>query len=232
MNNRIGKALAEKKRRARLQNHEFSIIANNCMGGVVSNSLGEQFRSPTVNVLMSEYQFIAFCKYIKEYSKCPVDELTKEEWEQFRDVTHPVGVLRGYKIPNGHMPDIKLPDIMLLFVHYRTFTEAKEKWEERFKRVNYDDLYIVMDCAMNGSDEILDEFNALPQAHKVAFTHKEDPERWPGNYRFSFYTEEAFSSGCVYNPVNKGLVEYKWMDEFDFIAWLNEGKIQKNPDFE
>lgn len=228
---RLGKSLAEKKVRAKLKNHDFSIIANTCMGGVVSNSLGEQFRSPTVNVLMSEYQFIAFCKYLKEYSKCPVEELTREEWEQFRDVTHPVGVLRGYKIPNGYLPDIKLPDIMLLFVHYRTFEEAKQKWEERFKRVNYDNLYLLMDCAMNASDEILDEFNALPHAHKVDFTHKEDPERWPCNYRYSFYTEEKFSSGCVYNIVNKGLVEYKWLHEFDFITWLNEGKLQKNPEF-
>jgi len=227
MAGKLGKALAEKKRKARLTNHSFSIIANTCMGGVVSNSLGEQFRSPTVNVLMSEYQFIAFCKYIKEYSKCPVEELTREEWKQFPDVTHPVGVLRGYKLPNG----IKLPDIMLLFVHYKTFEEAKAKWEERYTRVNYDDLYLVMDCAMNGTDEILDEFNALPHAHKVAFTHKENPERWPYNFRYSYYTEEKFSGGCIYNPINKGLLQYKWLDEFDFIEWLNSGKMQINPDF-
>lgn len=227
----ILRSMAESKRKAKLKNHDFTIIANTCMGGVVTNTFGEQFRSPTVNVLMSEYQFIAFCKYLKYYSKCPVEELTKEEWQQFRDVSHPVGVLRGYKIPNGHYPDIKLPDIMLLFVHYKTFPEAKQKWEERFKRVNYDNLFLLMDCAMSGTDEILDEFNALPHEHKVVFTHKEDPERWPANYRFSFYTEEKFPSGCVYNIENRGLLEYKWMHEFDFAAWLNEGVLQQNPDF-
>ena len=228
----LAKSIAESKHKAKLKNHSFTIIANTCMGGVVTHSLGAQFRSPTVNVLMSEYHYMAFCKYLKEYSKCPVEEPTKEEWEQYKDVTHPVGVLRGYKIPNGYLPDIKLPDIMLLFVHFKTFEEAKQKWEERFKRVNYDDVYLLMDCAMSASDEILDEFNALPYEHKVVFTHKEDPERWPANYRYSFYTDEKFSSGCVYNPITKGHIDYKWLHEFDFIEWLNEGVLRKNPDFE
>lgn len=231
MAGRLGKSIALKKRIAKLRNHEFTIISNTCIGGVVTHTLGEQFRSPTVNVLMSEYEFMAFCKYIKEYAKCPVEELTGEEWARYRDVTHPVGVLRGFKIPNGYMPDIRLPDITLLFVHYKSFEEAKAKWEERFKRVNYDDIRIVMDCAMDAGDEILDEFNALPYENKVVFTQKEDPERWPNNFRFSFYTEDKFSAGCVYNIVNKGMLELRWFDEFDFITWLNEGKRRKNPDF-
>ena len=38
-------------RRRKLQNHDFSILCNRCIGGVVSHAVGEQFRSPTVNLI-------------------------------------------------------------------------------------------------------------------------------------------------------------------------------------
>lgn len=36
--------------RLRLQNKDFSIISNHCMGGIISHDLGLEFKSPTVNL--------------------------------------------------------------------------------------------------------------------------------------------------------------------------------------
>lgn len=220
--NKAGRALAVNTRRSKLKNHDFTIISNTCVGGVITHYVGEQFRSPTVNLIIYEEQFITFCKHLKEYSVCKVDKPTEEEAKQFASLKYPVGVLRGC---DG------LPDINLLFVHYKTFEEAKQKWEERFKRVNYDDLYIIMDRGVEASDEIVDEFHRLPYEHKVIFTHKADTERWPCSFKFDCYTPEKFRSGMLYDNIRRGLETYAVMDEFDFVTWLNEGTIQRNPDF-
>ncbi len=215
--NRIGRALATKRRAAKLTNHEFSIISNTCVGGVMTHNVGEQFRSPTVNLIIYEDQFLTFCRHLKEYAACPVEQPTAEEALQFASLSYPVGILRGAQFG--------LPDINLLFVHYKTFEAAKEKWEERFRRVNYDDIFILMDRGMDASDEILDEFYRLPFEHKVFFTNREDPDRWPNNFKFSFYTPEHYVSGCLYRNVRKGAEVHHWMDEFDYVRWLNEGRI-------
>lgn len=217
---RLGRAIATKRRSAKLANHEFTIISNTCIGGVITHNVGEQFRSPTVNLIIYEDQFLIFCQHLKEYSTCPVEKPTPEETPQFERFSYPIGIVRG--------ASVGLPDINLMFVHYKTFEEAKEKWESRFARVNYDDIFILMDRGLDARDEILDGFYALPYQHKVFFTNKKDPERWPDNFQFSFYNPEQYVTGCLYYNQWSGIEAHHWMDEFDYIRWLNEGVVQKS----
>ena len=217
----LSRELAILHRRRRLKANNFSIISNTCIGGVISNSLGEQQRSPTVNLVIYEEQFLQFCRHLKAYSQCPLEEPSEQEKARFADLKYPVGVVRGGE----------LPDITIYFIHYHSFEEAKEKWEKRFARVNYYNLSIVMDRGMDARDEILDEFHALPYAHKVFFTHKEDPARWPDTFRFSYYTDADYKNAYMYTKLRRGLLEYSVLDEFDYVQWLNDGLIQRNPEF-
>lgn len=217
----INRELATLKRRKRLKAKNFSIISNTCIGGVISNSLGEQQRSPTVNLVIYEDQFLQFCRHLKEYARCPLEEPNVKEREQFINMKYPVGIVRGGE----------LPDINVYFIHYASFAEAKEKWEKRFSRVNYDNLYFLMDRGMDARDGILDEFHALPYPHKVFFTHKEDPDRWPNTFRFSYYTENDYREAYMYTKIRRGLLEYRVLDEFDYVQWLNDGTIQQNISF-
>ena len=217
----LGRGLAILKRKKRLKVKNFSIISNTCIGGVISNSLGEQQRSPTVNLIIYEEQFLQFCRHLKEYSQCSLEKPSEQEQAQFPSVKYPVGILRGGS----------LPDINVYFIHYASFEEAKEKWEKRFARVNYDNLYILMDRGMDARDEILDEFHALPYAHKVFFTHKEDPARWPNTFRFRYYNEKDYKNAYMYTKLQRGLFEYRVLDEFDYVQWLNDGTIQADPSF-
>lgn len=218
----LGRTLATLKRRKRLTAKDFSIISNTCIGGVISNSLGEQQRSPTVNLIIYEEHFLEFCRHLREYSVCPLEKPNEQEQEQFSQMTYPVGILRGGE----------LPDIFVFFIHYATFEQAKEKWEKRFARVNYDNLYILMDRGMDARDEILDGFHALPCEHKVFFTHKEDPVRWPNTFRFDYYNEKDFKVAYMYTKLRRGLMEYRVLDEFDYVQWLNDGTIRKNPNYD
>lgn len=198
-------------RRRRLRNHRFSILSNRCIGGVITHNVGERFRSPTVNLIIPDEAFLVFCRHVREYSECPVEQI-----EAGTRLPYPVGVLRGES--KG------LPDIPIHFVHYTSFEQAKEKWEARFCRVNYDALYLVMDCKLYATPELLDTFHSLPFERKVVFSGKNDPERWPCNFPFSFYLR---GTGGLYDPIRKGLLEYEGIDEFDYVLWLNDGTIRQ-----
>ena len=220
MLDRFSRALTVLLRRARLKNHTFSIISNTCIGGVITHSVGEQFRSPTVNLVIYEEDFLTFCENLRAYSSCP---LRPADEALSRKMGYPVGILMG--------SSAGLPDITVYFVHYKTFEEARDSWVKRFARVNYDNLFFLMDRGMDAREEILDRFHGLPGPNKVFFTHREDPRRWGNTFRLSYYTESEYRTAFMYTFVRRGLFQYRVLDEFDYVTWLNCGRIRRNPQF-
>lgn len=213
---KIGREIARRKRRERLTNRDFSIISNSCIGGVISNSLKERFNSPTINLIIWPDEFITFCNHLRDYSRCPLVKIASNESRE-PAVSYPLGIIRG--------TDYGLPDIVVRFVHYKSFDEAKQKWEERYKRINYDNIFIIMEHGMNASERTMDRFEELPYSNKVFLSSNESNERWPHNFNFSFYTNELYIEANVYNAFYYGMAQYRWLDEFDYITWLNSGKI-------
>lgn len=216
---KIGREIARKQRRRKLKNHNFSIISNTCVGGVISNSFDERFNSPTVNLIIFPDEFIIFCENLKEYSTCPLEEPLEHEKPE-GSFSYPLGIIRGEQ--NG------LPDIIVRFVHYSSFDEAKKKWEERFKRVNYDNIFILMEVGIYATERIMDKFESLSYTNKVFISMFSKSERWPHNYTFSFYDKDVYVEGNIYNSFNRGLAQYRWLDEFDYTTWLNTGKIKSD----
>lgn len=216
---KIRREIARKQRRRKLKSHNFSIISNTCVGGVISNSLGERFNSPTVNLIIFPDEFIVFCNNLKKYSTCPLEEPLEHERPN-GSYSYPLGIIRGKQ--KG------LPDIIVRFVHYRSFEEAKKKWGERFKRVNYENIYILMEQGTFATERIMDKFEELPYSKKVHISTVPQSDRWPHNYTFSFYSKEVYVEGNVYNSFNLGLAEYRWLDEFDYTTWINTGVIQSD----
>lgn len=56
--------------RLKLRNRHFSLITCNCIGGALSNDLGQQFRSLTVNLIIPEY--LKFAGNLKHYLGIPI----------------------------------------------------------------------------------------------------------------------------------------------------------------
>lgn len=213
--------LATLKRRLLLRNHTFSIISNTCIGGVISHAVGQEHRSPTVNLVLWEEDFLTFCANLKTYAECPLEPpAAAEERAAAEQAGYPLGFLRG--------GSAGLPDLTVRFVHYRSFEQAHDAWVRRFRRVNYDDLFLIMDRGMDAREEILDRFHALPFPHKVFFTHREDPARWPDTFRLSYYTEADYRTAHMYTFVRRGLLQYRVLDEFDYVHWLNTGRIRRS----
>lgn len=93
-------------------------------------------------------------------------------------------------------------------MHYRSEQEAKEKWEARSQRLNFDNLFIIMTDKYRGKGvdyEHLQAFDNLPYPNKVVFTHKPYPEFKSAFYIKGFENENevgdlfTFSVGMAKN---------------------------------
>ena len=193
--------------RKRLRNTSFSLITNNCIGGIVSHDLGLQVRSPTVNLYFTDEDFILFCQHLRHYLGLPVEKVDSE-------LGYPVGALKG-----------DYGTVRVYFMHYGSFEEAKEKWEKRSSRVDFDNLYILME-AKKCSRTILEQFDRLDFPNKAVLTDGPHPE-----IRSSFPIPGDFY-GKKYT-IGYKLLTYpkygvrRYMDVFDYVAFFNEGVIRR-----
>lgn len=144
--------LRNKQMRKKLKNNP-SIITNHCIGGIISHDLGLKFLSPTVNLKILPDEFIKFVENLDKY-------LNAEFVKVDSDLPYPVA---------------KLEDITVYFVHYKSFEEAVAKWKERAKRVNFNNIRIIMTAREGASYETLKRFDALPYK-KVVFDDVPHPE--------------------------------------------------------
>ena len=206
----VGKLVREKWRnrreRQKLRNTDFTILSNTCIGGVISHDMGLQFLSPTVNLYMRPEDFVKFMSNLEHY-------LSAELVETVNPAPYPVG---------------KLDDLVLYLKHYSSFEEAKEKWDERKKRINYKNIYVMMtdrDFIPPGRErwacgrEVLEEFSRLPY-RKVCFTG----ERYP-DLKCCRQVAKNKDGNCV-NIITdivsySGKRLYQYANRFDYIEWLN-----------
>ena len=101
----------------------ISIISCNCIGGVFMHEMNMQFLSPTVNLFFSANDFIKFCEGLetKKYIALAPENAGCSK--------------------NGNYPLIKLGDITIEAVHYKTFEDFKVSWNTRKKRINYNKIF-------------------------------------------------------------------------------------------
>lgn len=96
--------------RLRLHNHDFSIIASDCIGGVTMRNLGVRFDSPTVNLYFTLKDFLKFCGKLEFYLSHEIMECT-DSGKDF-----PAGTI-------GTGDDM----VKIYFMHYENFALDKEK---------------------------------------------------------------------------------------------------------
>lgn len=111
------------------------------------------------------------------------------------------------------------------FVHYNTFEEAVQKWEERKKRINWDNMFIVGAEKCGCDLETVKKFDELPYKNKVIFTHVEYPEIASAYYIKGF--EAADEIGVLTNYKDTPL-KRRYLDDFDYVSFLNGDGIHDN----
>ena len=190
----------QKRNRNRLKNTDFTLLASNCLGGIIYHELGVRFDSPTINIRMDSPDFIRFVSDIHRYLDAEL--LFVETDEPF-----PVAIL---------------DDIKIYFVHYKTNDEAKEKWEERKKRIHWDSIYILTNDADGVTTSDLDRLKSIEYAKGIAVFSAKDYEGYDFIYKMPSQRDGKMIN---YMQVNKmrGLREFEL--HFDYVGWLNGNSL-------
>lgn len=147
-----------------LRNEGFSIISQNCIGGVFYHDMEMEFLSPTINLFIPQPDFIYFVLNLEQYLSMEL----KIRW--------------GEEYPIG-----KLGNITIYFMHYRSCTEAEKAWNKRKKRVNFQKI-IVLSTDREGFDDTVFEQWKKIKYPKVLFTALEKYAHIEGSVYFPQYT--------------------------------------------
>ncbi len=187
----------KKRKCKRIKNKDFTIIASNCGGTFIYYDMGLPYLTPTVNLSMDMNDFVKMVENLTWY--------LKQEFVELND---------GGKCPAGLLGDVKVS-----FVHYNTFEEAVKKWEERKKRINWDNLFIMGTDKDGCTYETIQRFEKLPYKNKVIFTHIKYPE-----FSSAFYIKgfEDRSELGVITFFKKQFLKRRYLDDFDYVGFLNK----------
>jgi len=192
-----------KKLQKRLINKTFTLITNNCIGGVIYNRLGLKFLSPTINLWFKEEDYLTFIYNLKEFVE--QGELTEIEQTEY---DYPVGKLSA-----------SCGEIIIYFMHYKSFEEAKEKWIDRCKRIVWDNIYYIMELKPETTQEQVNKFNNLPQEKKMIYSLGMNCD---SPYLVKVDINMEYRNGLSFEyQSNKS--EKKWLDEINYVDFINKG---------
>lgn len=200
---RIEWRLYKKKKRFKLKNLMPTIIASNCNGEFIYYDLKLRFLSPTINLSFDMNDFVKMLGNLQWYMKQPIVQCEDDRFD----------------FPTGMLGDIEIR-----FNHYKSFEEAILKWEERKKRINWDNLFILGIDGDNCTYDSLKKFDELPYKNKVIFTHVPYPE-FKSAYYISGFEKEKGVGVLLY--FKKQYWVRRYLDDFDYISFLNGKGIKK-----
>lgn len=135
-----------KKMYTQLKCRDFSIISQNCIGGVFYHDMKIQFMSPTINLFFTCADFVKFVSNLDYY------------------LQQNLIITWGEEYPIGY-----LDDIIVYFQHYACCEDAKLKWEERKKRINKGKIIILCTDMEGFSDEVYEKWKEIPYP-KILFS--------------------------------------------------------------
>lgn len=180
----------------------ISIIANNCWGGIISHSLGLPFRSPFVNMFEHDNDYIKLLYDLKGY-------LEKEVIFQKMAYTEHL---------QRYFPICTLGDITLYFNHYVSMEEVNEKWHRRLKRINWDNLFVMM---YTDNEEMAQAFDTFNYKKKICFVP------FKCNLKSAYTLELAEKTDLPFWNIVNRIADGRMVD-YDFIELLNTGRIIQN----
>lgn len=153
-----------KYRKSKLENKNFTIISNNCWGGMVYQKLDLPYISPTVGVYFYADDYIKFLSNLEHYLSIKPIIISKSKSKYAKQLSE----LKVYR----YFPIGLIDDVEVVFLHYRSDNEAIEKWEKRKSRINLSNLIVKFNDQNQCTEEHLIAFERLPYKNKICFTAK------------------------------------------------------------
>ena len=189
--------------RKRLLNRDMTLLIPNCAGGHIFHDLGLRFMSPTINLMMYQYDFIEFVLHLDEYLSCELQFYKHEE----------------YDFPCAKLAPESLREISIHFTHYESEDEAKEKWYSRSNRINKENMFVCMSERDGITKEDIKRLSSLDVKGIVVFTCN-NYEDIPYQCFVPKYANDNEVGNILRRRYFDDSKEYE--DHFDFVGWFNE----------
>ncbi|MGN1420920.1 MAG: DUF1919 domain-containing protein [Eubacterium sp.] len=200
--------------RSKCRNTEFTLLTPNCMAGLIYSRLGEKFNSPTINTSINTSDFIKFINDLDYYLSCDVEQM------DIADSQYPVGIIKGKE---------EKDDIRINFVHYDDFETARQKWNERKKRIIKDNMYVII-CDIDDiyepdykkvgyiSDDDLSEFEKFKCNNRALLTRRHDRTQ-----EYAQYIKPDYHRPFPLVYMNRDIIGLNGFERhFDFVSFLNK----------
>ena len=152
-----------------ITNKDFTIISNNCWGGFVYQSYGLKYTTPTIGMFLVAEDYIKFISNLEYYLSIEKFKLVKPEqskwYEQLKNISK-----------YGEYPIARIGDIELHLLHYHSIGEAQDKWNERKKRINYQNILFKFSEMNLCTKKDIEQFQALKFKNKICFISKKNSD--------------------------------------------------------
>ena len=149
--------------RKRIKSRDFTIISNNCWAGRCYQYLGMPYLSPTVGLYFFAEDYLKFVSNLRYYLALDLEFILAEESKYFEVLKE-----RNHtKVPIG-----KLDDLEIVFLHYESENEAKEKWNRRKERINYNNIYLKFSKMNLCTEEDLRKFDSMDFENKIMLNNR------------------------------------------------------------
>lgn len=122
----------------------------NCWAGLLYHRLRLPFRSPIINMFIQGEDYIKFLKCPQAYLEVEL-EFKGNGYDEYLGREYPIALCK---------------DIELHLNHYDDFISAKNRWEERKTRINWQRIIAMM---YTEDQEVAEEFSMLPYPKKMCF---------------------------------------------------------------
>jgi uncharacterized protein (DUF1919 family) len=125
-------------------NKEFCIISNDCWGGEMYKLLKRQYNTPFIGLMLMSPCYISLLEDLKLNLSQPLIFKKNSRYPSMQKIN------AGTDFPVAVLGD---SDIEIQFLHYKTEGSAKEKWERRVKRIDWNNLLVKYDCGKDYADK-------------------------------------------------------------------------------
>lgn len=217
---------------------DFSIICNNCWAGRIYQLMDLPYTTPFTGLYLFADDYIKLLSKLRENLALPLRFVTVSRHLAAPNLaaanpacrippatsissgvppTTPAGSNPPTPYSIGSNPSYPIgllgDDIEIHFLHYHSEQEAREKWERRVVRINWDRLFISFSERDLCTPQHIAQFDALEFPRKVCFTANEYRDLssivWLKNYKGQGEVGDLYRD---YKVV---------MKQFDIARWLN-----------
>lgn len=206
---KMKRILIEYRFRRRNNNKDFTLIAQNCIGGLIYSALGLPFKSPTIKMFIEDMNFIKLVENLEYYMSVPAKPLMDEYVDPIDN--------------NIRYPKILIDDVEICCLHYKDCQDAITAWERRRKRINFKNVYVIGNSWNLHENYALVERLCNCKYKTIVFTYQQyDNERCvclPGkNWRLD---DRGSVRPAITDYKENGCGLRYYEEFFDFVDWLN-----------